>query len=82
MRKHVAKLTYSELCSYIGETVRMTSDCDMFPNFDVTGEIQNITIRDNIEYIITIAVDTHTSVYHKKMLQIGSNMSNLTIEPE
>lgn len=60
----------------------MTSDCDMFPNFDVTGEIQNITIRDNIEYIITIAVDTHTSVYHKKIIQIGSNMSNLTIELE
>ena len=82
MRKQVAKLTYSELCSYIGQTVRMTSDCDMFPNFDVTGEIQNITIRDNIEYIITIAVDTRTSVYHKKILYIGSNMSNLTIEPE
>lgn len=82
MRKQVAKLTYSELCSYIGQTVRMTSDCDMFPNFDVTGEIQNITIRDNIEYIITIAVDTHTSVYHKKILYIGSNMSNLTIETE
>ena len=82
MRKQVAKLTYSELCSYIGQTVRMTSDCDMFPNFDVTGEIQNITIRDNIEYIITIAVDTHTSVYHKKIIQIGSNMSNLTIELE
>ena len=60
----------------------MTSDCDMFPNFDVTGEIQNITIRDNIEYVITIAVDTHTSEYHKKILQVGSNMSNLTIEPE
>lgn len=81
-RKQVAKLTYSELCSYIGSTVRLTSDCDIFPNFDVTGEIQNITIRDNIEYVITIAVDTHTSVYHKKILQIGSNMSNLTIEPE
>ena len=60
----------------------MTSDCDMFPNFDVTGEIQNISIRDNIEYVITIAVDTDASVYHKKILQIGSNMSNLTIEPE
>ena len=82
MRKQVAKLTYSELCSYIGQTVRMTSDCDMFPNFDVTGEIQNISIRDNIEYVITIAVDTHASVYHKKILYIGSNMSNLTIELE
>ena len=83
MRKYVAKLTYSELCSYIGQTVRMTSDCDMFPNFDVTGEIQNITIRDNIEYVITIAVTkTVNNKYHKKILYIGSNMSNLTIELE
>ena len=61
----------------------MTSDCDMFPNFDVTGEIQNITIRDNIEYVITIAVTkTVNNTYNKKILHIGSNMSNLTIEPE
>ena len=61
----------------------MTSDCDMFPNFDVTGEIQNISIRDNIEYVITIAVTkTVNNTYNKKILHIGSNMSNLTIELE
>lgn len=79
--KQVSQLTYSELCSYIGQTVRMMSDCDMFPNFDVTGEIQDISIRSNIEYIITIYVSrTENNVYNKRQLQVGSNMSNLTIE--
>ena len=67
----ISKYTYSELCNQlIGKIVNFKSDCQFFPNFDVTGKVLSITISKNNEYIIKI-------LRNGKTYDIGSNMKNL-----
>jgi hypothetical protein len=67
----ISKYTYSELCNQlIGKIVNFKSDCQFFPNFDVTGKVLSITINKNNEYIIKI-------LRNGKTYDIGSNMKNL-----
>ena len=55
----------------LGKIVQFISDCEFFPNFNVTGKVISMTMK-NGETIINI-IETKTN----KHLSIGSNMKNL-----
>lgn len=73
MANLVSKHTYIDLCNIlIGKVVNFKSDCQFFPNFDVTGKVLSINISSTSnEYIIKI-------LRNGKKYDIGSNMSNLS----
>lgn len=57
----------------IGKKVHFTSDCEFFPNFNVTGRVINIT-NNGSEYIMKCILNTGRTI------DIGSNMRNLKFE--
>ena len=68
----ISKYSYQELCKLIiGKTVNFTSDCQFFPNFNVTGYVININIASNNEFLI------HVKRSNGKIIDIGSHMHNL-----
>lgn len=68
----VSKYSYNDLCKLlIGNIVNFKSDCQIFPNFNVTGKVLQITIAKNNEYLIKI-------LRNGKQYDIGSNMRNLS----
>ena len=70
----VKKLKYTDLLMLIGSRCQFKSDCEFFPNFNITGTIHDVSINNN-EYIINIETEPTG-----KIIPIGSNMKNLTIE--
>ena len=67
----VSKYSYTELCNQlIGKIVNFKSDCQFFPNFDITGKVLTIDITKNNEYLIKL-------LRNGKVYDIGSNMRNL-----
>ena len=70
----VKKLKYEELMTFVGSRCQLNSDCEFFPNFNVTGTIHDVSINNN-EYIINIETEPTG-----KIIPIGSNMRNLTIK--
>ena len=72
MTNLISKLDYKYLRdNLLYKTVNFKSDCEFFPNFDLTGYVSDITIKNN-EYIF--------NVKHKngKKYTIGSHMRNLS----
>ena len=70
----ISKYSYNDLCSLlIGKIVNFKSDCQFFPNFNVTGRVLSIKISNNNEYLIQILKDG-------KKYDIGSNMHNLSFD--
>lgn len=68
----VSKYSYNDLCQIlIGKIVNFKSDCQFFPNFDVTGTVLRIDIARNNEFIIKI-------YRNGKKYDIGSKMHNLS----
>lgn len=57
----------------LGKNVHFKSDCEFFPNFDVTGKVVKVYMN-NDETIIDIIEKCG------KRLSIGSNMKNLRFE--
>ena len=55
----------------LGKIVQFISDCEFFPNFNVTGKVISMTMK-NGETIINV-IENKTN----KNLSIGSNMNNL-----
>lgn len=72
MFKEISKISYKELMSFIGKNLRFTSDCEFFPNFDVSGKVLSIDFGNN-ENIIYIKTE-------KRIVHIGTNMKNLKFE--
>lgn len=70
----VRELTYKQLSTYIGSRCEFRSDCEFFPNFHVIGNVLSVTINKN-EYEISIKTEPTG-----KIISVGSNMRNLTIE--
>ena len=64
-------MTYDEIYSLRGNEVRFISDCEIFPNFDITGKVKSISLEGS-EYIFTVLVKG-------KSIYIGSNMKNLKV---
>jgi len=70
----VKNFKYQDLCNQlIGKIVNFKSDCQFFPNFDITGRVISITISPNNEYLIHI-------IRNGKKYDIGSNMLNLRFD--
>ena len=46
-------MTYDEIYSLRGNEVRFISDCEIFPNFDITGKVKSISLEGS-EYIFTV----------------------------
>ena len=68
----ISKYSYIDLCKLlIGNNVNFKSDCQLFPNFDITGKVISISIGNNNEYIIKI-------IRNNKHYDIGSHMHNLS----
>ena len=73
--EYIKKYTYNILYKKLfGKNVRFISDCQFFPNFDVTIKINKIYYGANNE----ILFEGKTS--KNKKLTIGSNMKNLQFE--
>lgn len=70
----VRKLKYRELCQYISTRCQFRSDCEFFPSFNVTGTVVSIKPTEG-EYEISVKTEPTG-----KIIPIGSNMRNLTIE--
>lgn len=62
-----------ELSKLTNHKVRFTSDCEFFPNFDVTCKIKKVHMKGN-----EILFEVNT--LNNKHLTIGSNMKNLQYE--
>ncbi len=71
--KSIKDYTLESLYSLIGKNVHFISDCEFFPNFNVTIKVSKISNRNN-EIIISGKTKTH------KSLDIGTNMKNLQLE--
>lgn len=70
----VKKMSLLDLSkTLIGHKVRFISDCEFFPNFDVTCNVKQIYMKGN-EMIIEV------NTLNNKHLTIGSNMKNLQFE--
>ena len=69
--KLVKDMTYDEIFALRGNEVRFISDCEIFPNFDITGKVKSISLEGS-EYIFTVLVKG-------KNIYIGSNMKNLKV---
>lgn len=69
--KRIKGLSYSQIHQYLfNKRANFKSDCEFFPNFDVSGKVIQIT---NLGSEILIVVLTS----NQKRIKIGSNMKNL-----
>ena len=59
----------------LGKRVRFTSDCELFPNFDVRVQVVSISISQNKEVLFNCR-----NLSDRKKLTIGSNMKNLKFQ--
>ena len=59
----------------LGKRVRFTSDCELFPNFDVKVQVISVSISHNREILFDCR-----SISNRKKLGIGSNMRNLRFQ--
>lgn len=57
----------------VGKNIHFTSDCELFPNFDVKGKVISYYIRTN-EIVFKLKTN------YGKTIDIGSNMKNLKFE--
>lgn len=72
MVKEVSKISYNELLSLKGKNIRFISDCEIFPNFAVSGKVLSLEFNNNENIFV---VKTNGKIIH-----IGSNMKNLRLE--
>lgn len=72
MKKFKYKDIFKAKSELLGKTVHFTSDCMIFPNFDVTGKVVDITLYEQ-RLLIHI-------LKNGKRYRIDSNMYNLQFE--
>lgn len=65
-------MSYNEIYSLKGSTIHFVSDCELFPNFDVTGKVMSISLEGS-EYVFNVSIKG-------KNIHIGSNMKNLRVK--
>ena len=72
MTNYIIKYSFEQLQNLlIGKEVNFKSDCQFFPNFNVTGKVEQIKYASNGELIIIVKIKN-------KSITIGSNMHNLS----
>ena len=70
----VKKFTYSKLQkTLLGKRVHFTSDCQLFPNFDIKGKVVSISLSSGIP-LIKVILDSGRN------FTIDGGMSNLSFE--
>ena len=70
----VKNFTYINLQkTLLGKKARFKSDCQLFPNFNVTGKVIGITLINGIPLLKTILTNGKT-------ISIDGGMSNLSFE--
>ena len=72
--KNVKKYTFETLTTLcLGKQVHFTSDCELFPNFDIKCKVLQMKL-ENSEIIFTCKLS------NGKTIMVGSNMRNLQFE--
>ena len=72
----VSSYTIEKITSkLLGKKVRFTSDCELFPNFDVKVQVVSISISQNREILFYCR-----NISNRKKLVIGSKMKNLRFQ--
>lgn len=71
-----SKMTMKELSSYIGETFQFTATCEIFPNFNVIGKVNKVSLNTNGELMIYITNN------QGKTIPIGQNMHGLIMKKQ
>lgn len=70
----VKKYPYNKLTTtLLGKKVHFTSDCQLFPNFDIKGKVVAISLEKGIPLIKTILTNGKT-------IHIDGGMSKLSFE--
>lgn len=75
MLTSINRYSYMDLQKLVSKRARFTSQCRLFPNFDVTGTIVKVWNRANIEIMIDLQVDNKP-----KPISIGCNMDKLKVD--
>jgi hypothetical protein len=71
----IKKMSYEKIASaLLGKTVHFTSDCSLFPNFDVRGKVISFTYAKNGNLMFNMKLTSG------RMLVVDSKMSNLAFE--
>ena len=72
----VSSYTIEKITSkLLGKKVRFTSDCELFPNFDVKVQVVSVSISQNTEILFDCR-----NLSNRKKLTIGSKMKNLRFQ--
>ena len=72
----VSSYTIEKITSkLLGKKVRFTSDCELFPNFDVKVQVVSLSISQNREILFDCR-----NLSNRKKLTIGSKMKNLRFQ--
>lgn len=72
--EHIKNYSFYEIYKKLfGKNVRFISDCEFFPNFDVSCKVIKIHIKNN-ETLFEVKTKSN------KHLTIGGNMKNLQFE--
>jgi hypothetical protein len=72
----LASYTYEKIANnLVGKPIRFISDCELFPNFNVSGKIISLSINSTGEIILKFRVKPSG-----KTITIGSRMRNLRFE--
>lgn len=70
----VKSYTYKKLINkLLGNIVHFTSECELFPNFDINGKVISYYINNN-ELILKVKNQNY------KIIDIGTNMHKLKFE--
>lgn len=72
----ISSYTIEEITSkLLGKRVRFTSDCELFPNFDVNVQVNSISISESKEILFNCKI-----LNNRKNITIGSKMKNLNFQ--
>ena len=71
----VKSQSFKDLQNLTGKLVKFMSSCEMFPQFNVTGNVTNVSIGKNNEIIFDVITKPNN-----KNIKIGSNMRRLSYE--
>ena len=71
----VKKYTYTQITSKLsGKTVHFTSDCTLFPNFDVVGKVMSCVYSKSGNLLFSVKLKSG------RYITVDSKMSNLKFE--
>ena len=74
--ENISSYDYEKIANnLVGKPIRFVSDCELFPNFDVSGKIINLSINSTGEIIMNFRIRSTG-----RIIIIGSRMRNLRFE--